>query len=201
MKVLSFFSNLLLPPRVDMLGVVRLSLLSRAHGSGSARARMRALRCSGTPFVLLAVIGSTSACGVDPKPLPLANPDMARFAEEAYPVLLRDCGFPACHGDPDRFFRVFGPGRTRFMPAVNSDPGDPATGDEITQSYDRARSMIDAKSPTRSLLLRKPLARAAGGAGHKGVDLLGRNVYASTTDPDYQALRNWVLGLPAAGAP
>jgi hypothetical protein len=137
------------------------------------------------------------ACGVDPAPLRVAAPDLNRFAEQAYPVLLRDCGFPACHGASDRFFRVYGPGRSRYMAAMNADPGDPATMDEISQSYDRARSMIDARNPVRSLLLRKPLASAAGGAGHKGEDLLGRNVYANPNDPGYQALRSWVLGLPA----
>jgi hypothetical protein len=192
-----------------MVGVVRLSLLSLApvpccfarartralRCFGSARARTRALRRLGT-LAVAASFALTSACGVEPKPLLLANPDLNRFANEAYPVLLRDCGFPACHGATDRFFRVFGPGRSRFMPAVNADPGDPATSEEINQSYDRARSMIDAKNPARSLLLRKSLASAAGGAGHKGVDLLGRNVYASPAEPNFQILRAWVFGLP-----
>jgi hypothetical protein len=189
---------LILSLRVDMVGVVRSYLLSLARVRFSvvlARGPARFDNFLGTLAVATSFV-LASACGVEAKPLRLATPDLNRFANEAYPVLLRDCGFPACHGATDRFFRVFGPGRTRFMPAMNADPGDPATSDEISQSYDRARSMIDAKNPPRSLLLRKSLASEAGGAGHKGVDLLGRNVYASTADPNYQIVRAWVLGLP-----
>src|ERR1700755_2646142 len=36
------------------------------------------------------------------------------FTNDVIPVLLRDCGFQACHGSPERFFRVWGPGRTRY---------------------------------------------------------------------------------------
>ncbi|HEX6241575.1 MAG TPA: hypothetical protein VFZ61_11795 [Polyangiales bacterium] len=140
------------------------------------------------------------ACSPDPARLQLAEPGLDRFAREAYPVLLRDCGFPACHGAMDRFFRVFGPGRARLSAAV--EPSDPATTEEIQHSYDRARSMIDARAPAYSLLLRKPLASSAGGAGHKGDDSLGRNVYASTVEPNFQILRAWVLAtsdVPDAG--
>jgi hypothetical protein len=150
----------------------------------------------------LFVVGPASlgACSVDSVPLQLASPDAERFAAEAYPVLLRDCGFPACHGATDRFFSIYGPGRTRLAP--DADPSEPASTEEITHSYDRARSMIDAEAAARSLLLRKPLASSAGGAGHKGTDSLGRNVYASTADPNFQVLRAWVFGQggPAAVA-
>jgi hypothetical protein len=141
-------------------------------------------------FALLAC-----SCAPDPAPFQLAQPNVAQFADQAYPVLLRDCGFPGCHGAMDRFFRVFGPGRTRL--SATADPSDPASAEEIQHSYDRARSMIDPGKPAYSLLLRKPLASDAGGAGHKGDDALGRNVYASTQDPNYQTLRAWVLAQPA----
>jgi hypothetical protein len=140
------------------------------------------------------------ACGVEPSPLRLASPDKMQFVETVYPILLRDCGFPACHGAQDRFFRVYGPGRSRFAAAKDADPGDPATEDEISQSYERTRSMIDAKHPQQSLLLRKPLAAKAGGSGHKGTDAFDRNVYATVQEPSYQALRNWVFSLTAAQA-
>ena len=42
-----------------------------------------------------------------------------------------------------------------------------------------------------SLLLRKPLEAQAGGQGHKGVDDLGRNVFASKQDPGWQLLLAW----------
>lgn len=140
-----------------------------------------------------------SACTVDAPPLRVPSPDANQFALEVYPLLLRDCGFPACHGDPRRFFRVFGPGRTRLSPELL--PGDPATADEIQQSYERARSMLVGEpSIARAALLRKPLAAAAGGAGHGGEDAWGSNIYASPEDPRYQLLRAWALALPSTPA-
>lgn len=123
----------------------------------------------------------------------LAQPpdvDRARFESDVYPILLRDCGFPACHGDSDRFFRVHGPGRTRLDPT--SLPYDPPSTEEIDATFDRARSMLAAvPDPMQSLLLRKPLEAAAGGGAHAGLDALGRNVYASTDDPSWQTLAAW----------
>jgi hypothetical protein len=135
-----------------------------------------------------------AACGAEPPALTVATPDRARFDQEVYPVLLRDCGFNDCHGSAERFFQVFGPGRAR-LPTV-MDPLAPVAPDELAYSYARARSMIDANAPERSLLLRKPLATAAGGSGHEGTDRLGRNVYQSKLDPGYVALAAWVLAQP-----
>lgn len=139
------------------------------------------------------------ACAVDAPALRVPAPDANQFALEVYPILLRDCGFPACHGDARRFFRVFGPGRTRLSPELL--PGDPASDEEIQQSYDRARSMLSGeKSVAASALLRKPLAKSAGGAGHEGEDPWGSNIYLSPQDPRYQILRAWALAQPAIPA-
>jgi hypothetical protein len=112
-------------------------------------------------------------------------------------MLLRNCAFSACHGDEQRFFQVYGPGRTRLDPKAMSS--DPATTLEVQRSYDRARSMLLTSSDVRdSLLLRKPLEMSQGGQGHKGVDAAGRNVFASKRDPDYLLLEQWATG---SGAP
>lgn len=135
---------------------------------------------------------------------PTAEPppvDRAVFEADVYPILLRDCGFPACHGDRDRFFRVFGPGRTRLDlgTALYAAP----TEDELDAAFDRARSMLAAvPDPRQALLLRKPLAASAGGGAHEGLDALGRNVYASTDDPAWRVLAAWAgaeLDAPDAG--
>jgi len=139
---------------------------------------------------LLALLAAIAGCA-DPERL--AQPpelDRARFEAEVYPILLRDCGFPVCHGDTDRFFRVHGPGRTRLDPATL--PYDAATDDEIEATFDRARSMLTAvPDPLQSLLLRKPLEASAGGGSHVGLDALGRNVYGSREDPSWQAIALW----------
>lgn len=146
---------------------------------------------------LAALLLCLPRCGAQSE-LQVSTPDAARFQTEVYPVLLRDCAFPTCHGSTERFLQVFGPGRGRML--ATTPPLDPTTPAELIHSYDRARSMLDAAHPERSLLLRKPLATAAGGTGHEGVDALGRNIYQSTDEVGYRALAAWVQGIPAAPA-
>jgi hypothetical protein len=146
-------------------------------------------------FILL---GCLAGCADETTELVVSTPDRATFETEVYPVLLRDCAFHACHGSTDRFLQVFGPGRGRIAPELK--PLDPTAPIEIQHSYDRARSMIDAQRPERSLLLKKPLATEAGGSGHEGADELGRNVYQAKSDPGYAAIQRWVLGVPAQPA-
>lgn len=150
--------------------------------SWSARRR----RCQLALFMGLGFV----ACAPEETRLTIPNPELAAFATTAYPILLRDCGFPACHGNTDRFFRLFGPGRTRLDPEAASD--EAATEAEIGESYTRSVSMLvnDTKL-SDALLLRKPLDTSAGGAGHEGEDPWGRNVYISTDDPSYVQLVRW----------
>jgi hypothetical protein len=130
---------------------------------------------------------------------PLPSPDGEQFVKEVYPLLLRDCAHVGCHGLPERFFQLYGPGRARIPfeqmnPAtrVELDYTDPLTFDEVLHSYQRTLSMIaSAELVEDSLLLRKPLEAQAGGQGHKGVDDLGRNVFASKQDPGWQLLLAW----------
>jgi hypothetical protein len=143
------------------------------------------------------------ACGSTADKAAFARREFQPFQRQVYPVLLRDCGFPACHGAPQRFFRVWGPGRVR-LPGTMGTPGafDLPTVDEISATYSLALSMIDVEQPGRSALLRKPLAIAAGGAGHLGTDKHGRDVYRTVQDGGYRALAQWVLSAPpAAPAP
>lgn len=138
---------------------------------------------------VLSVLG---ACSYDATPRALPSPSQAEFATTAYPVLLRDCGFPACHGDHNRFFQVFGPGRTRLD--RGAAPYTPASGQELMLSYERARSMLSSPGgPARALLLRKPLPVSEGGAEHGGDDAWGQPIYLSADDPDFLVLRDWAL--------
>lgn len=132
---------------------------------------------------------------------PLPSPDGARFVTDVYPLLLRDCGFVGCHGMPERFFHVVGPGRARLDPATK--PDDPVTYAEVLQTYQRAQSMLaSSKHVEDSLLLRKPLESSAGGQSHKGVDDLGRNVFPTATDLRFLTLRAWAssTGSPPTAA-
>jgi hypothetical protein len=152
---------------------------------------MTRVRTAITACVLVALALSVGCASVDARGGP-AEPDRATFDADVWPVLVRDCGFSACHGSDERFFRVLGPGHERLDPEMRL--GDPVTDAELQLSYDRARSMIDADHPARSLLLKKPLEVSAGGSGHEGTDSFGIDVYGSADDPSYRILTDWVLG-------
>jgi len=143
---------------------------------------------------LLAIAGT--GCHEPDTRIEVPPADPASFRSTVYPILLADCGFPACHGDPRRFFSVFGPGRTRLDPATA--PYDPATPDELAQTYSRTRSMLlGPDGVRRSPLLRKPLAIAAGGAGHVGDDPWGTSIYQSKEDPRFRAMFFWATAEAA----
>lgn len=147
----------------------------------------------------LACAALVAACEAAPGSTRVPAPDVTSFELDVYPVLLRDCGFPECHGATHRFFRVFGPGRARLRTETLTFA--PATSEELEQSYDRTRSMLAHQtSVIDSWLLRKPLAVSAGGAEHGGEDRWGRNIYESVDAPGYLALLRWALGSPQTAA-
>ena len=144
--------------------------------------------------VLLALCAPFAGCSEDQPAPELADREFRDF-QLVYPILLRDCGFHACHGASDRFFQVVGPGRVRLD--ADSEAFDGATGTEASASYQSALTMLDAEHPERSLLLLKPLAIEAGGASHGGNDAFGRNVYRTAQDEGYLAIARFVLAQPA----
>ncbi len=154
---------------------------------------MKRFSRAGIGLLLLAGLGCKSG---DDKAV-FAHREFQQFQHEVYPVLLRDCAFQACHGAPARFFRVWGPGRARLpTPMGLPDEFDQPTVDEISATESLALSMIDDGDPGRSLLLRKPLAVAAGGSGHLGVDKHGRDIYRTAQDSGYLTIARWVYGTP-----
>ena len=115
------------------------------------------LRC-GALSVLLVM----TACASDTVEITALSPDQEVFAREIYPIILRDCGFPQCHGSTQRFYQVFGPGRVRIdAPPDGLDPEDvrfPVQNNELLVTYERTRSMLTRESSQQDyLLLRKPL--------------------------------------------
>ncbi|HKO90295.1 MAG TPA: hypothetical protein VJU61_04035 [Polyangiaceae bacterium] len=159
--------------------------------------KLRALAHGGLALLIVAAI---AACDAPAAERPLATPSAEQFELEVYPVLLRDCGFPACHGSSERFFQVFGPGRERLD--SDASPFDPPSVAELELSFGRARSMLSARGqPWREArLLRRPLDAAAGGSGHRGEDPWGQNIYLSKEDPGYQTLQRWARSMVDAEA-
>jgi hypothetical protein len=156
---------------------------------------MPARRAAAVAFALVVWTG----CSDERASVSLPEPEGEAFAQDVYPVLLRDCGSPTCHGASARFFQVFGPGRTRL--SEEQDPLDPATPLETLESYRRTRAMLEHDTDDLPLLLRKPLELSAGGASHGGRDAYGRNVYASKEDPNYRVIERWATSTMHEGAP
>ncbi len=146
-------------------------------------------------FSLLVLCACAAGCADADDHWEVADRQFRDF-QLVYPFLIRDCGFQTCHGSDERFFRVYGPGRTRLDPDTSAY--DHVTGDEISASYQLALSMIDAEHPERSLLLNKPLAIAAGGISHGGADRFGRNVYRTADDEGYLAISRFVFATAEA---
>ncbi len=142
--------------------------------------------------LLVTALGLAAGCTASPENANPPSLDACAFERDVYPVLARDCGFPACHGSSERSFQVWAPGRTRHD---GEGPFEPPSAVEIERTYDRARSVLAlARTPEDSLLLRKPLAVAEGGAAHMGVDALGHAVYATRDAPGFVALATWARG-------
>lgn len=136
--------------------------------------------------VLLGVL-ALSGCD-DPERL-VPAPARRGFEAEVYPVLLRDCAFAGCHGDPRRPLFVPGPGRARLDPAT--EPLDPPTRAELDLAYDRTRALLLAEGDEPPPLLHKPRAEAA----HRGRDVHGANVYEDPASPGLQLLTRWAEDL------
>ncbi len=61
------------------------------------------------------------------------------------------------------------------------------------RNYEVVTRLVNASDPESSRFLLKPLAQQAGGLPHTG-----GNHWASTEDPEYQVVLDWIRALPAA---
>jgi hypothetical protein len=104
--------------------------------------------------------------------------DFARFASDVEPVLVRQgCDATGdCHGGGIR-------GSLELSP-----PG----AKDAQFDFDQIALQVSATSPAASPILTEPLAIAAGGTPH------GVKPFATTEDPDYQAILGWI---EAGGTP
>lgn len=126
--------------------------------------------------------------------------DLAFFRCEVQPILVGSCGSLLCHGNQERFFRVFG--RNRFRPLFganeNRKRNTPLTDEEVQFNYDSAAAYVDAADPDASYLLTKPLDQKSGGYYHGGATEFGQgDVFSDREDPSYATLRAWIGGAVA----
>ena len=67
------------------------------------------------------------------------------------------------------------------------------TEEQSRRNYEVVTQLVNASDPESSRFLLKPLAQSAGGLSHTG-----GNHWASTEDPEYQVILDWIRALPAA---
>lgn len=141
------------------------------------------------------------ACAVDPPaPVPMPDGDLAVFAAEAQPVLDRACADPGCHGNAERPLALYSPGRRRADP-VRTFLDEPLDDAELLANARAVAAfaldpMLDGAPLDECLVLRKPLAVAAGGAGHEG-----GAVFDGRDDDGYLGLRAFLTTLVIPGVP
>jgi len=97
------------------------------------------------------------------------------FVSEIDSILTsRGCDNISCHGGGFR-------GSFRLSPDMDKD---------VDLDFFQVGLQVDPTNPAASLLLTKPLAEAAGGLIHTARS--GQSSFASTDDPDYQAILAWI---------
>ena len=135
-------------------------------------------RLSAVVIVLLVVPGSVHGCRAPNEPTPPPGGgttlalDFTQFVQNVAPVLSRqgcDAGGD-CHGGGIR-------GTLQLSPAGAKD-------DRF--DFDQVRLQVSSSNPDASPILTEPLALAAGGTPH------GFKPFATTSDTDYAAIRQWI---------
>jgi hypothetical protein len=118
------------------------------------------------------------------EPLPLA--DLTRFEAEVQPHLALRCASGGCHGRPERPLSLFAPGAHRLdRERVHLD--EPLSRVELEENARRVSAFALTPRARDSLIVRKPLAQAAGGLWHGGGD-----VFLDDGDPSCRALVAWL---------
>jgi len=119
---------------------------------------------------------------------------LVAFSSITQPVLDTDCASPNCHGRPERPLAIFSPGKYRRDPA-RTFLNEPLDESELAANAQGVAAfaldpLTDGQPIDMCLVLRKPLARAAGGSGHEGGEQ-----YRDTAEPGYQGLRTFLATL------
>jgi hypothetical protein len=123
-------------------------------------------------------------------PNPADSLDEGVFVCKVQPVLVRQCSYLACHGNPGTALRVYSPGKLRAIPPANADDANAKiTAAEQHANYLSAAGFSFDTPPDSNWLLLKPLPPSWGGYEH-----LGGAIYTSPTDPQFTAIHDWVSG-------
>jgi len=139
------------------------------------------IRRAAVPLALLLSVAPGAVQGCSTPTAPPAPPggghtlalSFAGFEQNVEPVLVRQgCDATGdCHGGGIR-------GTLELSPPSAKD---------VQFDFDQVSLQVSAYSPQTSPILLKPLAVSAGGTPHSF------KPFASTSDPDYQAIMSWIM--------
>jgi len=129
-----------------------------------------------------------------PAPDPTVSLDETVFKCNVEPILVRQCSYLACHGNPQSALRVYSPGKLRATTPANVDDEDAAVTDaEHHANFLNAAGLsFGLASVDDNWLLRKPLPSADGGFEH-----VGGAIYIGTNDTQYVAIHDWLTNKGA----
>jgi len=150
------------------------------------------LRLTACALVLLPL----AACATrDRTPVELAPGDPTAFAQHVQPYLERSCATLDCHGVEGRALRLYSElglrseDTLRAAPIAEGSDPSPLTDAELDANLHALAAVgLSGDSPSAQLVLRKPLAAAAGGVHH-----VGGVHWKSREAPGYLCLREFLL--------
>jgi hypothetical protein len=127
-------------------------------------------------------------------PSPPAALDRAFFDCRVQPVLTKSCSALLCHGDPERYYRVYARNRLR-LGGTEATRNRKLDAPERAFNFASALGFVNADEHASSLLLMKPLEESGGGYYHGGATEFGQgNVFASRNEPDFMVIERWING-------
>jgi hypothetical protein len=128
----------------------------------------------------------------DPAPLP--ELDEAYFRCHVQPILTKNCSMFACHGTPERYYRIYARNRLRYGIADESKRNSQLNEGERKHNFDATRAFVDIDKADESLILKKPLEADAGGFYHGATKLGTANVFPSIEAGEYTTILKWIKG-------
>jgi len=143
---------------------------------------------------MILLVGACTTVANEAIPDPATKLDETVFRCNVEPILVRQCSYNGCHGNPAGPLRVYSPGKLRANRPTNIDDAiAPLTEAEHHANFRSTVGFGVDLAVDDNPLLRKPLPAAAGGFEHVGGAIFSGNS-AGTSDPQYIAIHDWLSG-------
>lgn len=137
--------------------------------------------------VALALTAALTGCGhadQDVEPVDVLAADA--YARDVHPIFEARCATLDCHGVTGRPLRLFAETGLRLRDELRDLP---ITDEELLANLQAAEAIDPGVEPERHMILRKPLAEAAGGVEHEGGEL-----WLSRDEPQAACILAWLSG-------